>query len=226
MSYLLLFLEGILTFISPCLLPMLPIYVGYFIGQVEEDEGEAPTSRDILLQAILFVLGFSLVFITMSLFVSTLGRLFVMYRQWIYIIVGIWMIILGLDYIFHSRIMNAITQRFSHSRSQTHSGSSFVLGLMFAISWTPCVGTFLASALAYAATADHLLQSVMMLVAYCLGLGLPFILTALLLDEFQATFTWIKQHFRALQVIGGILLIVMGLSIMTGWMDQLLALLS
>lgn len=227
MVYFLLALEGFLTFISPCLLPMIPIYVAYLVGEQKDEQiSEAARRRHMLRQALSFVLGFTLVFIALSLFVSTIGRFVLINQFWINLFVGGWLILLGIDYLLRSPIMNWMNQRLHLRRSYTHNGNSLLLGIVFAISWTPCVGTFLTSALAHSATASHPLEGALMLLAYSVGLGIPFILTAVLLDSFQSTFDWLKRNSRSIQIVGGLLLIMMGIFTMTGHMASLLTFLS
>lgn len=227
MVYLFLGLEGFLTFISPCLLPMIPIYIAYLAGEQTNGQlSEVDRRRHVLRQSVSFVFGFTLVFIALSLFVSTMGRFVLINQFWINSFVGIWLILLGFDYILGSPIMNRVNQRLNLKPSYTHNGNSLFLGIVFAISWTPCVGTFLTGALAHSATANHPLEGALMLLAYSLGLGIPFILTAVLLDSFQSTFDWLKRNSRPIQLFGGILLIVMGFFTMTGHLASLMIYLS
>lgn len=221
MRHLLLAVEGVLTFISPCLLPMIPIYLAYLTGQT--DEANTKQRQKLLSQAVLFVLGFTIVFIAMSLFVTTIGRFVLINRTLIHILTGSFMILLGIDYILGNPIMSRLNKFPQTSLRHTNA---LVFGMVFSISWTPCVGTFLASALSYAATSTSYLESVTLLVSFSLGLGLPFILSALLIQEMQAVMTWIKRHYRGIRIASGSLLIVMGLSSMFGWLETLLVSLS
>ena len=221
MQHLLLAVEGVLTFISPCLLPMLPIYLAYLTGQTEEDT--RPQQKKLLLQAILFVLGFTLVFVAMSLFVTTIGRFVLVNRTLIHILAGSFMILMGLDYLLGNPVMSRLNVG---SRTSLRPMNGFVFGMVFSISWTPCVGTFLASALSYAATSDSYLTSITLLLSYSLGLGIPFVLSALLIQELQNVLTWIKQHYRGIRIISGSLLILMGIGSIFGWLEQLLLSLS
>lgn len=223
MPYILLGVEGILTFISPCLLPMLPIYLAYISGQVEQVGAKSQGRRPFLIQAILFVLGFTLVFIVMSLFVTTLGRFVLMNRTLIHQIAGGFMMLIGVDYFLGNPLMNRI--QLGSQKTFNHS-SAFILGMVFSISWTPCVGTFLASALSYAATSTSYLESVGLLLSYSLGLGIPFILSALFIEEMLVVVHWIKQHYEVIRKVSGIFLIAFGLFTMTGWLESLLVYLS
>lgn len=221
MQQLLLGVEGVLTFISPCLLPMLPIYIAYLTGQTDKDSDKQKTS--LLLQAIFFVLGFTIVFILMGIFVTTIGRFVLINRTLIHFIAGSFMILLGIDYLFGNPVMNRLNIM---PRSSLKQSNSFVFGMIFSLTWTPCVGTFLASALSYAATSSSYLESVTLLLSFSFGLGIPFILSALLLNEMNHVLTWIKQHYRIIQTVSALFLIVMGISTMFGWLEMALIYLS
>ena len=210
MDYFILFLEGIMTFVSPCLLPLLPMYIAYFVG-VEEDADSKP-----LMKALGFVAGFSLVFMALSLFVSTLGHFLLMHRAWVNGIAGLILIALGLDYLTGQKLMAKLTPK--------HSGGAvlnpFAFGMLFAISWSPCVGTFLAAALSYIATVGSWGRSIGLILAYCLGLGIPFVLSALLLEEGKRVVSFIKQNYRWVHRISGVLLIIFGIMMMFGWLED------
>lgn len=221
MQHLLLGVEGVLTFISPCLLPMLPIYIAYLTGQTDKDSDKQKTS--LLLQAIFFVLGFTIVFILMGIFVTTIGRFVLINRTLIHFIAGSFMILLGIDYLFGNPVMNRLNIMPGSSLKQSNS---FVFGMIFSLTWTPCVGTFLASALSYAATSSSYLESVTLLLSFSFGLGIPFILSALLLNEMNHVLTWIKQHYRIIQTVSALFLIFMGISTMFGWLEMALIYLS
>lgn len=221
MQHFLLALEGILTFISPCLLPMLPIYLAYLTGQTHSNNQEKPNS--LLPQAIQFVLGFTFIFIIMSIFVTSIGRFVLINRTLVHIIAGIFMIFMGMDYLLGNPLMSRLTVV---PKTSIQNTNAFVFGMVFSISWTPCVGTFLASALSYAATSESYLSSITLLLSFSLGLGLPFILSALLIQELQNVITWIKQHYRPIRILSGSLLILMGISSIFGWLEHLLVSLS
>lgn len=219
MRHLLLGIEGILTFISPCLLPMIPIYLTYLTGQAEHKQ----KNNSLLYQALLFVLGFTLVFVTMSLFVTSIGRFVLINRNLIHIMTGVFMILLGIDYLLGNPFMNRINLIPQHSLKHTNA---FLFGMVFSISWTPCVGTFLASALSYAAASTSYWESISLLLSYSIGLGIPFILSALLVQEIQSVIKWVQQHSRFIRLSSGMFLILMGFVSMFGWLESLLLYLS
>ncbi|GAB6170215.1 cytochrome c biogenesis protein CcdA [Clostridium carnis] len=224
MNYLILFMEGIITFISPCILPMLPIYISYFMGNNDESG-----KNKVFLNALGFVVGFSLVFTMLGAAAGTFGKYIKEYMNIFNIIAGLIMIIFGLSYIGIIKI--SILQRtlgFKNKAKVKNLNiiSSIVFGTIFAIGWTPCVGTFLSSALMIAANSQHSLEGVLMLLTYSLGLGIPFILSALLIDSLKSTFNFIKQNYKVINTISGILLIIIGLMMMTGYLNMLLSFLS
>ena len=220
MQYLISFLEGIITFISPCLLPMLPIYISYFAG------GRERTTKKALIGAGGFVLGFTVVFVAMGALAGTLGSLLNRYQTAVNIVSGLVVIIFGLNFmgllkinLFRgtSRRMDVATPGF---------GSSFVFGIIFSLGWTPCVGAFLGSALLLASQQGHVLEGMAMLLTYSLGLGIPFVLSAVLIDKLKSTFNWIKSHYQVINYVCGGMLIFIGVLMATGTLGKLLSWLS
>lgn len=217
MSYLLLFIEGIITFLSPCLLPMLPIYVSYFMS-----EGATGSSkRKVLMNSIFFVCGFTLVFLLLNLLTSSISIYYIQNQHWIRLIAGGWVILLGIDFLLD----NILLSRVSFSKqSMSNDMNAFLFGIAFSISWTPCVGTFLASVLAQAATSANITVSMFKMLSYCIGLGIPFIISALLIDEIEQSLPRVKKHLPTIQKVGGILLIIIGILMMSGVYDRILRL--
>lgn len=220
MQYLLLFLEGIITFISPCILPMLPIYITYFAA------GETGKKRT-LLNAVGFVLGFTIIFVTMGAFAGTMGSLIRDYATVLNIVTGLIVIIFGLNFLGVLKI--GFLNRTSNKRTTVKElgfFSSLVLGVVFSIGWTPCVGAFLGSALLMASQGGSLAQGITMLLAFSLGLGLPFIASALLIEQLKGTFDFIKKNYKVINILSGVLLIIIGILIATGYMGYYLSLLT
>lgn len=220
MEYILLFLEGIITFISPCLLPMLPIYISYFAA------GEANRKKT-LKNSLGFVLGFTIVFVALGAFAGSIGALFKRYEVAFNIVCGIIVIILGLNFIGVIKIgfLNRTHEQNANTK-QLGFFSSILFGIVFSIGWTPCVGAFLGSALMIASTSGSVISGILMLLIYSLGLGIPFILSALLIDRLKSAFDFIKRNYKTINLISGILLIIVGILIATGLMGRLLALMS
>ncbi len=219
MQYLLSFLEGIITFISPCLLPMLPVYISYFAGQKTQGRGGA------IINALGFVLGFSVLFTALGAFAGALGAFLKEYQTVVNLVCGVIMILFGLNFMEIIRIPFFNKVR-SLEKGQTGKGfwPSVLFGIIFSVSWTPCLGTFLGSALMFAAATKETAKGIFMLLSFSLGLGLPFILSAVLINRLKSTFDFIKKHYRAINIISGVLLVVLGIVIATGMTGYLYAL--
>ena len=220
MQYIISFLEGIITFISPCLLPMLPIYVSYFAGG-----GERSTKKTVT-AALGFVLGFTMVFVAMGALAGTLGSFLIRYQGAVNMISGLVIIFFGLSYLGVFNI-----NLFRGSRKQMNVDnlgflSAVLFGMIFSVGWTPCVGVFLGSALVMASQQGHALTGMLMLLCYSLGLGVPFVLSAVLIDSLKSAFDFIKRSYKVINVICGLLLVVIGIMMATGTLGRLLAILS
>ena len=217
MQYLISFLEGIVTFISPCLLPMLPVYISYFAGG--EERGTGRTVRN----ALGFVLGFTLVFVAMGALAGTLGSFLQNHQTAVNVISGLIVIAFGLHFlgVFQLNFFRG------SSRSVRSEDMGFfpavLFGVVFSLGWTPCVGAFLGSALALASQQGHVGTG--MLMAYSLGLGIPFLFSAVLIDRLKSAFDWIKRHYGIINRVCGVLLILVGILMATGTMGRLLSLL-
>lgn len=220
MLYFISFLEGIITFISPCLLPMLPIYISYFAG------GDTKNTKKTLTSALGFIFGFTIVFISLGALAGTLGNLLKEYQTVVNIISGLIVILFGMNYlgIFNLNIFQG--SRKSFNTDNMNFFSSILFGIIFSIGWTPCVGAFLGSALMMASQQGQTLTGMFMLLAYSLGLGIPFILSAVLIQKLKTTFDFIKRNYKIINTVSGILLIVVGVMMATGTLGKLLVILS
>lgn len=220
MNYFIAFLEGIITFISPCILPMLPLYISYFAN------GEN-SKRKTLINAIGFVLGFTVIFVLLGAFAGGIGSLLREYETIVNLITGGIVVILGLNFCGLIKIgfLNG-TKKLQVQIQNIHFATSVLFGMIFAIGYTPCVGAFLGSALMMASQEGTMAAGILMLVIYSAGLGIPFIISALLLDRLKGTFQVIKKHYRMVNIISGIFLIVIGVLMMTGLFGRFMALLS
>ena len=220
MPYFIAFLEGIITFISPCLLPMLPIYISYFAGGAE-----ARSTKKTLGNALGFVLGFTVVFVLMGALAGTVGTLLKQYNTVVNIVTGIVVIIFGLSFmgVFKLKWFNGIKNPLAGKTLGFFSAVLF--GVIFSVGWTPCVGAFLGSALMMAAGQGSVLTGVLMLFVYSLGLGIPFVISALLIDKLKEAFGLIKKHYAVINLVCGALLVVVGILMMTGLLGRLLAIL-
>ena len=220
MQYAISFLEGIITFISPCLLPMLPIYVSYFAGGGERSMGKTLTG------ALGFVTGFTLVFVTLGALAGTVGSFLREYQTAVNLVSGLVVIFFGLNFLGVFKLN--LFRGSSHAMDAGKTGffSSVLFGMIFSVGWTPCVGAFLGSALMLASQQGHVAEGMLMLLAYSLGLGIPFVLSAVLIDYLKSAFNWIKKNYRVINMVSGGLLILVGVLMATGTLGRLLSLLS
>ena len=217
MTYLISFLEGIITFISPCLLPMLPIYLSYFAG------GGERTTKKTLTGAFGFVLGFTLVFMAMGALAGTLGSFLKMHQTAVNLISGLVVIFFGLNFMGLIPLDLFRGGKKAPNANAPAFFSALLFGIIFSLGWTPCVGAFLGSALMLASQQGKALTGLLMLFCYSMGLGLPFLISAVLIDKLKSTFDFIKRHYRVINVVSGVFLIVVGLSMATGMLQRLLA---
>lgn len=210
MQYVLSFLEGIITFISPCILPMIPVYITYFANG-EENKKKSVTN------ALGFVLGFTIVFVALGAFAGFLGGLLIKYEAVVNILTGLVVVIFGLNFMGVLKIgfLNK-TKKAEVEVKSTGFGGSVLFGIVFSIGWTPCVGAFLGSALMLASQQGTALQGIFMLVLYSVGLGIPFVLSAVLIDRLKSIFDAIKRNYRTINIVSGGLLVVIGIMMMTG----------
>lgn len=219
MQYLITFLEGIISFISPCLLPMIPIYISYFAGESQD-------KKKVLPKAIAFVCGFTTVFLLLGLFAGALGTFLARYKTAVNIVCGLIVIFFGLHFwgVVKLNFLNGLGIRYQGKGEGLFS--SYLFGLVFSVSWTPCVGAFLGSALMLASGRGSVVQGVLLLFAYSAGLGIPFVLSALLIENLKTAFGVIKRHYALVNAISGIFLIVTGILMMTGLLDRVLGILA
>lgn len=214
MQYLISFFEGILTFISPCLLPMLPVYISYFAG------GQA-NSRKTFQNALGFILGFTILFTAMGALAGTVGSFLSKYQTAVNIISGLIVVVFGLSF------MGVIRLNLFKGSARMQTGelgffSSVLFGMIFSVGWTPCVGAFLGSALMLASQQGHVVEGTLMLLAYSLGLGIPFLLSAVLIDQLKGAINFIKRHYTLINRICGGLLILIGILMATGVLSDVL----
>jgi cytochrome c-type biogenesis protein len=199
---------------------MLPIYLSYFAG------GGQRTTRKTLVNAFGFVLGFTVVFVAMGALAGTLGSFLRTYQTAVNIISGAIVVLFGLNYL--GVIKLSLFQGNGRTMESQNLGflSAMVFGIIFSVGWTPCVGAFLGSALMLASQQGHAVQGMLMLLAYSMGLGIPFILSAVLIDYLKSAFNWIKKNYRVINIVSGCLLVLIGILMATGTLGRLLSLLS
>lgn len=219
MQYVISFLEGIITFISPCLLPMLPIYISYFAG------GEARGGKRALGNAIGFVAGFTLVFTLLGTLAGTVGGFLRAHQSAVNLISGLVVIAFGLNFLGVFRPGLFKGNRGPVGTREMGFFSAMLFGVIFSLGWTPCVGAFLGSALMLASQQGSALTGTLMLLAYSLGLGVPFLLSAVLIEKLKSTLDWIKHNYQIINRISGGFLIAIGVLMATGMLERLIGLL-
>jgi cytochrome c-type biogenesis protein len=197
---------------------MLPIYISYFANG-ENDK------KKMLQNAIGFVIGFTIVFVILGAFAGGIGSLLQKYKTIVNVVTGLIVIIFGINFIGAIKINFLNGTRKAHINIQNKGFFTSVLfGIVFSIGWTPCVGAFLGSALMMASQKGTMFEGILMLIMYSAGLGIPFMISALIIDRLKETFDVIKKHYRMINITSGILLIVVGILMMSGTMGYLLSL--
>lgn len=209
MEYIISFLEGIITFISPCLLPMIPVYISYFAG------GEERSLKKTLFNAFGFVLGFTILFVMMGAFAGSFGGFLVKHRRFLDVFTGLMVIFFGLNFlgVFKLNIFKGVG---SFKIKSPGFFSTVLFGAVFSVGWTPCVGAFLGSALMLASNKGSMFLGIIMLLFYSLGLGIPFIISAVLIDQLKSTFNFIKRHYNIINRICGCFLVIVGIFMLMG----------
>jgi len=212
------FSAGLLSFVSPCVLPLVPSYISYITGlsveQLTDASERVKFKKAIVLNSLLFIAGFSSVFIAFGASASLLGQVLITYQDHIRRFGGALIVVFGL-YLLGLLNLNFLKMehRFQfRSRPAGYLGS-FLIGVAFAAGWTPCVGPVLGSILLYASTTDSLVSGVVLLTSYSLGLGLPLFLTALGVDRFLAYFKQARAYLWGVSTVSGVLLVVVGVMI-------------
>jgi len=212
------FSAGLLSFVSPCVLPLVPSYISYITGlsveQLTDASEREKFKKAIVLNSLLFIAGFSVVFIAFGASASFLGQILITYQDYIRRIGGALIVIFGL-YLLGVLNLNFLKMEHRYQFRSRPAGylGSFLIGVAFAAGWTPCVGPVLGSILLYASTTDSLLNGVVLLTCYSLGLGLPLFLTALGVDRFLAYFKELRGYLWGVSTVSGVLLILVGVMI-------------
>ena len=194
------FIEGVISFVSPCMLPLLPVYVTYFAA------GEAGRGT-VLARAFAFMVGFTTVFVSLGVFAGSLGAALAAHRTAVNVVCGVLVIVFGLGYLGLFRLPFT---GMKSGRTPTSVISAFLFGLIYSVSLTPCVGAFLGAALMLAASEGGALKGAVLLLSYSLGLGVPFVVSAVLLGRFRAAFGFIKSRYNIINPICGALLLLFG----------------
>lgn len=211
-------IAGLLSFLSPCVLPIVPPYLAYMGGvSVTEMEDTATARRRVLLAAVFFVLGLSTVFLLLGFAFSALGRMFLQFQDWFTIVAGVVVMIFGAHFVGVFRL--GFLDREVRVEAGDKGGSAlgaYILGLAFAFGWTPCLGPILGTILGLAATEASVVRGTVLLAAYAAGLGVPFLLVAAFFPRLRGVMAWMKRHMGRIERISGLLLWTVGLMMITG----------
>jgi cytochrome c-type biogenesis protein len=219
-TYLAALMAGVLSFISPCVLPLIPGYIS-FVSGVSLDEMRAPGARasrqQVVATSMAFVLGFSLVFIALGASASAIGQVVMLNLPLLGKIGGAIIIVFGLHTMGVFRLPFLEVERRVHAqRKPAGLIGALLVGIAFAFGWTPCIGPILAGILIVAGSRETVTDGVILLAIYSLGLGIPFLLTSLAIDRFFAVTARIRRHYHAIEMVSGALLVLIGLLIFTG----------
>jgi cytochrome c-type biogenesis protein len=213
------FIAGVASFISPCVLPLVPGYISFISGvsldRLRQEQTES-TRRSVIFASLIFIAGFSTIFILLGASATYAGQFLQQNKILFNRIAGILIIVFGLHVagLFQIKFLN-YEKRFDMNRKPVGMLSAFLVGLAFAAGWTPCIGPILATILIVASNQESSLQGILLLASYSLGLAIPFFLTAIALNSFLGLFSWIKRHYRAIEYASGGLLVVLGIMVMT-----------
>ncbi|MBN1445509.1 MAG: cytochrome c biogenesis protein CcdA [Candidatus Omnitrophica bacterium] len=211
-TLLLSFAAGLLSFASPCILPLIPAYLSYITGASIENLKAGGLYKKNILLSLVFVLGFTAVFTILGASATWLGRHMLMKQEIIRKTGAVIIVLFGLHLAGILKIKPLYRQkRISSGKTAGNYAGAFVIGMVFAFGWTPCVGPVLASILIMASAEESLSRGILLLFFYSMGIGLPFIITALFLNKALSVFTGIKRHYRKIETATGILLIALGI---------------
>jgi cytochrome c-type biogenesis protein len=220
------FVAGILSFLSPCVLPLIPSYLSFVSGMSLEDMRHEHTAKRVrgrvVLNSVAFIVGFSLVFISLGVSASFLGSLFFSYRNVIRMAGGLFILLVGLYLIGIFKIA-ALERYLQFNLKDKPAGyiGSVLVGITFAVAWTPCVGPILGAILALAGTSGEIGRGTLLLSSYAAGLGLPFFMSAMAINSFFQFSQSFRRYMHAFHMAAGVLLVIVGLLLLTDYMTLL-----
>jgi cytochrome c-type biogenesis protein len=213
-------IAGLVSFLSPCVLPLVPPYLIYLTGttieHLENDETASASRRAVMMSAVMFVLGFSTVFVALGASASLIG---VVIRAWsseLSILAGVVIIVMGLHFLGLTRIAFLMREGRLTIPKPVGLWGAYVMGLAFAFGWTPCIGPILAAILSVAAAEATVTKGAMLLAVYSAGLGIPFLVAALMVEQFSSLFARMKRHLSNVERAMGVLMILTGIGFLTG----------
>jgi len=217
---------GIISFLSPCILPVIPSYLAFITGisleELSQQESLRKVRKKVIANSLMFILGFSILFIALGASATFIGKFLYKNIRWFEIIGGVLVIVLGLHFagIFRLKFLDREKKIHLKKKPLGYLGTCLV-GMAFGAGWTPCVGPILGAILAMAATTQDILQGIILLVFYSAGLGIPFLLSAIILHKFFEYFKAIRKYFKVISIVGGVLLIIVGILLISGYFSTL-----
>ncbi len=214
---------GLLSFLSPCVLPLVPPYLTFIAGTTIEElsaEGESAARRDVALAGLLFVLGFSTVFVTLGATASAFGQVIRQYIDVLSLVAGFAIVLMGLHFLGVFRLAMLYREKRVQVEKPVGLWGAYVMGLAFAFGWTPCIGPILAAILTVAGSEDTVLKGAALLAVYSAGLGVPFLVAALAIEPFFKFIKRFSRHFGAVEKVVGALLVLTGVGFLTGSMQD------
>jgi cytochrome c-type biogenesis protein len=220
------FAAGVFSFLSPCVLPLIPSYLSFVSGvsldEMRGEQGRLRVRSRVVLNSLAFIVGFSLVFVSLGASASFLGGLFMSYRNGIRILGGVFVLLVGLYLVGVFKIA-ALERYLQFDLKDKPAGylGSVLVGITFAVAWTPCVGPILGATLALASTAGEVSRGTLLLSSYAAGLALPFFLSALAINSFLRFSQQLRPYIQAIHIGGGLLLIIVGILLITDYMTLL-----
>ncbi len=217
---------GIISFLSPCILPVIPSYLAFITGmsieELSQQESLRKVRKKVIANSLMFILGFAILFIALGVSATFIGKFLYKNIRWFEIIGGVLVIILGLHFagIFRLKFLDREKKIHLKKKPLGYLGTCLV-GMAFGAGWTPCVGPILGAILAMAATTQDILKGVILLIFYSAGLGIPFLLSAIILHKFFEYFKTIRKYFKVISIVGGVLLIIVGILLISGYISTL-----
>jgi cytochrome c-type biogenesis protein len=213
-------IAGIVSFLSPCVLPLVPPYLIYLTGatieHIADDEQEAASKRAVMISAAVFVLGFSTVFVALGASASLIGGVIRSYAAELSVVAGILIILMGLHFLGLTRIGVLMREGRMTMPKPVGLWGAYVMGLAFAFGWTPCIGPILAAILSVAAAEATVTKGAALLAVYSLGLGIPFLIAAFMVEQFSSVFARMKKHLVHVERGMGVLMVITGIAFLTG----------
>jgi cytochrome c-type biogenesis protein len=210
---------GFLSFISPCVLPLIPGYISYISGMSLEDmrKADAGARRRLIVATLFFILGFSIIFMAMGASASAIGKLLLQHLRIVQKVAGVIIVLLGLHLmgVFRFGWLNR-DARVQTARKPVTPAGAIVVGMAFGFGWTPCIGPILSGILTIAGSKSTIGEGVLLLAVYSAGLGVPFFLTSLAIDKFFAASARVRRYYRPIEMVSGLLLVLLGVLLFTG----------